>query len=162
MPKSTHKKNQKHTGDIMMHKEKAKALYEEGDVDGSIIEYRTALHEDPSDAVTKKALADMLSDEDRLSEAIAEYRALIEIDASDPCSHFGLCDACHKKGMIDEALVEINESIRLRPGWPFYHNRSGICSRRKIRHRRGHKRVRGSDQDKARLYGRHRAPEPAS
>jgi tetratricopeptide (TPR) repeat protein len=28
--------------------------------------------------------------------------------------------------MIDEALAEIKESIRLRPGWPFYHNKMGI------------------------------------
>ena len=78
-----------------------------------------------TDKTSIKAKAEGLLDEGRLDEAIAEYRALIELDVDDPCSHFGLCDSYNQKGMLDEALYEIDEAIRLRPGWPLYHNKKG-------------------------------------
>ena len=77
------------------------------------------------DKTSIKENAEALLDEGRLEEAIDEYRMLIGLDANDPCSHFGLCDTYHRKGMLDEALYELDESIRLRPGWPFYHNKKG-------------------------------------
>ncbi len=70
-----------------------------------------------------KENAEALLGEGRLDEAMLEYKALIALDPSDPCSHFGLCDTYHQKGMLKEALEKIDDSIGLRPGWPFYNNK---------------------------------------
>jgi tetratricopeptide (TPR) repeat protein len=76
-------------------------------------------------AKEKKALADALFDEGRLDEAIAEYKALIAMTPDDACAHFGLGDAYHGKRIYGLALAEIREALRLKPEWPFYHNKMG-------------------------------------
>jgi len=43
----------------------------------------------------------------------------------DACAHFGLSDVYHRKGMYDMALAEINEAMKLKPRWPFYHKKMG-------------------------------------
>ena len=43
----------------------------------------------------------------------------------DACAHFGLSDAYHLNGDLDMALVEIDEAMRLKPDWPFYHGKKG-------------------------------------
>jgi tetratricopeptide (TPR) repeat protein len=43
----------------------------------------------------------------------------------DACAHFGLSDAYHLNGDLDLALVEIDEAMRLKPDWPYYHGKKG-------------------------------------
>jgi tetratricopeptide (TPR) repeat protein len=43
----------------------------------------------------------------------------------DACAHFGLSDAYHLKGELDLALIEIDEAMRLKPDWPYYHSKKG-------------------------------------
>jgi tetratricopeptide (TPR) repeat protein len=43
----------------------------------------------------------------------------------DACAHFGLSDAYHLHGDLDLALIEISDAMRLKPDWPYYHNKKG-------------------------------------
>ena len=54
-----------------------------------------------------------------------EYKGLIVMTPNGPCAHFGLSDAYRLKGDLDLALMEIEEAMRLKPDWPYYHNKMG-------------------------------------
>ena len=94
-----------------------KALYEKGDVDGAMVEYRAALGINPNHFNAHNYLGTALYKKGDLDGGIAEFRAalLIKPNPNAASSHLALGAALELKGQLDEALDEYRSAMTLDP-----------------------------------------------
>jgi tetratricopeptide (TPR) repeat protein len=90
-------------------------LFEKGDFDGAIAEYRRALEFKPDEAIFHNNLANALSRKGDLDGAILEYRRAIELKADFAGAHSDLGDALRRKGDMDGAESEFRRAVELQP-----------------------------------------------
>ncbi len=108
-------------------------LYEEGDLDGTIAAYGTALRLNPDDATTHNNLAFVLMTKGvalqvkrDLDGAIAAYRTALRLKLDEPAYylalHLALGNALQAKGDLDGAIAELRTALRLKPDDAVPHN----------------------------------------
>src|SRR5579859_5038205 len=97
------------------HFDRGFALYEKGDHDGAIAEYREAIRLRPDYAEAHYNLGIALSGKGDLDGAIGEYRQAIRLKPEDATAHYNLGTALWGKGDRDGAIGEYRQAIRLKP-----------------------------------------------
>jgi serine/threonine protein kinase len=100
---------------LFTHFYRGKALYEKGEREEAIKEFREALRLDPKDALAHTSLGVALYDKGQLDEAIKEYREAIRLDPKLAQAHGALGQALLAQGHYDEALVATRRCLELLP-----------------------------------------------
>jgi Flp pilus assembly protein TadD len=77
----------------------------------------TALQIQPKDPSTLKTLAALQFRQGKLPEAIGSFRESLA-QRNDPEVHFALAGALLATRQTSEAITHLEESLRLKPGWP--------------------------------------------
>ncbi len=101
------------------------ALYDKGDLNAAIAEYKEALGLDPTYAEAHNNLGNALRTKGDLDGAIAEAREALRLDPNSAPAHYGLGLAGRAKGDLDGAITEFKEAIRLDPKSALPHNGLG-------------------------------------
>ncbi len=104
------------TGDAKAHFDRGFALYEKGDHDGAIAEYREAIRLKPDYADAHNNLGNALRDKGDLEGAIAEYREAIRLKPDYAEAHNNLGLALEAKGKKQAALAECRKASELDAG----------------------------------------------
>lgn len=102
-------------GNAVMHNNLGVALYEEGDLDGAIAEYRKGLGISSSYADLHTNLGNALSDKGQLDQAIAEYHMAIRLDSANPRIYNNLGTVLAQKGEVDEAIDAFRKAVEIEP-----------------------------------------------
>lgn len=102
-------------GNFMMHNNLGVALYDQGDYDAAIAEYRKALAIASTYADVHTNLGNAYSDKGMLDEAVAEYNKSIEANPKDPRVHNNLGAVLERQEKIDEAIEVYQTAIELDP-----------------------------------------------
>ncbi|HXQ39631.1 MAG TPA: tetratricopeptide repeat protein, partial [Candidatus Udaeobacter sp.] len=82
------------------------ALYDKGDLDGAIIEYRVAIQLNPKDPKASYDLGNALSRQGKFDQAIAAYQVAIGIDPKFSSAHRNLGMLLHKIALSAPVTVE--------------------------------------------------------
>jgi tetratricopeptide (TPR) repeat protein len=90
-------------------------MYDKGEREEAIQEYRTAIALDPKFAQAHNNLGLAMYDKGEREEAIQEYRTAIRLDPKDAKAHVNLGNALYVKGDLEEAIQEFRTAIRLDP-----------------------------------------------
>ena len=106
-------------------------LLEEGNPDGAIVEYRTALRLNPNLGEAHGGIGLALKAKGDLDGAIAEYRAALRLEPDDIVAHNNLGYALVVKGNLDEAIAELRTALRLKPDLVEAYNGIGVALRAK-------------------------------
>ena len=93
-------------------------LAEEGNINGAIAAYRTAIRLQPDDAIADSNLGVALAAKGDLEGAIAAYRTAIRLRPDYADAHYNLGIALKAKGRKVEAAREFREYVRLAPDTP--------------------------------------------
>ena len=101
-------------------------LMEEGNLEGAIAEYRTAIRLKPDDANAHNSLGGALYLKGDLDGAIVEHRTAIRAKPDHALAHNNLGFMLHKKGDLEGAIVEYRTAIRLKPDDASFHHNLGI------------------------------------
>jgi tetratricopeptide (TPR) repeat protein len=99
----------------------------QGDIDGAITQYRTAIGLDPVYADAHAHLGYLLQQKGDLDGAIAEYRTAIEIDPNHSTSRYNLAVAFQHQGDLNRATAEYRRVIRIDPANADAHAGLGIA-----------------------------------
>jgi len=117
--------------DATAHSKRGVDLYEKGDLDGAIAEFRQALRLKPDHPEVQNYLGAVLGDKGDLDGAIAEFRQALRLKPDDPEAHYNLGNALGRKGDLDGAIAEYRQALRLEPDHFGAHNNLGIALSRK-------------------------------
>ena len=102
-------------GNFMMHNNLGVALYDQGDYDAAIAEYRKALAIASSYADVHTNLGNAYSDKGMPDEAVAEYNKSIKGNPKDPRVYNNLGAVLERQEKIGEAIEAYQTSIKLDP-----------------------------------------------
>jgi tetratricopeptide (TPR) repeat protein len=91
------------------------ALYDKGDLDGAIREYREALRIQPDYAEAHNNLGNALEKKGDLDGAIREFREALRVQPDYADAHYNLGVALYDKGDLDGAIRESREALRIQP-----------------------------------------------
>lgn len=97
------------------HLDRGHELYEKGDLNGAMAEYRVALRLEPNNAIAHYYLGAALGQKNDAQGEIAEYRASLRINDKIPDVHFFLGMALRRKGDLDGAIAEFRAALSIRP-----------------------------------------------
>lgn len=98
------------------HVERGRKLYAQGDLDGSIREYRAAVRLDPGVAAAHYLLGLALGYKDDTEGEISEYRAALRINPNIADAHLWLGEALdRKKDDLDGAISEYRAALSIYP-----------------------------------------------
>jgi len=91
------------------------ALYDHGDWDGAIREYRNALLNKSDDAETRNKLGKALQAKQDWDGAIDEYREAVRLEPGNAEAHDSLGSALYAKENLEGAVAEYGTALRVRP-----------------------------------------------
>lgn len=91
------------------------ALFELGQTEAAISQFRTAVQIRPGDVDAHCNLGYALCHEGRTREGVSEYRQALRINPDDSDVHSKLGDALLQEGQISEAIAECSEAVKIRP-----------------------------------------------
>jgi tetratricopeptide (TPR) repeat protein len=94
------------------------ALYDKGELDKAIVEFRTAIRQKPNYPVAHMELGNALDDKGDHDGAIVEYRTAISQQSNFATAHFNLGLALKAKGDLDGAIAEFRTAITQQPNYP--------------------------------------------
>ena len=109
----------------------ADKLYQYGDVEGAIEEFKRALAVDPNDVNVHNSLGVCYGVQDKLDEAIGAFETAIRLDPEDVMATFNLGLAQAKQGNPEKALELFLEAHRLDEDNPDVAYQIGMCCREK-------------------------------
>lgn len=107
------------------HFREAAANERDGDPEGAISEYRSAIKDYPDYADAHYNLGRLLIDKQGYSEAIKELKEAIRLKPNDADAHNNLGLALKRNGDVDAAAAQYREAIRLNPKLATAHNNLG-------------------------------------
>jgi Flp pilus assembly protein TadD len=106
------------------------ALFDEGDLDGAIAEYREAIRLQPDHAHAHCSLAGVLAAKGDVDGAIAECREAIRLAPDFAGAHNNLGGALLGTGDVDGAIAAFRQALRLKPDYAEAHNNLGVALER--------------------------------
>ncbi len=106
-------------------------LMEEGNLEGAIAEYRTAIRLKPDDDVAHVYLGSTLYMQGDLNSAIAEHRTALRVKPDDALAHNNLGFMLYEQGDLDSAIAEYRTAIRLKPDDASFHHNLGFALKTK-------------------------------
>ncbi|MFZ0828552.1 MAG: tetratricopeptide repeat protein [Verrucomicrobiia bacterium] len=100
-----------------------KHLYDSGQFEEAMGQYRRAIQIDPNEAMAHCNYATTLWLCGRFDEAATEFQAAIRIKPDYYLAHANYCDLLLKRGKLDEAGMEVRQLLRIAPDDPvsLYH-----------------------------------------
>ncbi|MBI4518622.1 MAG: tetratricopeptide repeat protein [Deltaproteobacteria bacterium] len=102
-------------------------LYEEGNWDGALAEFREALRLQPRSAAAHGGLGNALQSKGALTDAIREYRRALALNPDSVLAHNNLGSALLAKGDAEGAARQMREVIRRKPNFAPAHVNLGIA-----------------------------------
>jgi tetratricopeptide (TPR) repeat protein len=110
------------SGNYIMHNNLGGLLFNKGNLDAAIQEYREALRINPNYIDARRNLGLALFDKGNLDAAIQEYRKVLQVNPNNTDTHYNLGRALYKKGDLDAAIREFQEVLRINPNDSFAQN----------------------------------------
>ena len=101
--------------DARPHIERARALLETGNVEGSLAAARQAISADPQFAEARVAMARVLSKAGRLSDAAEELRRALQLDPLHADTHLEMGYCAAARGDLGEAMAAWGRYLRMLP-----------------------------------------------
>jgi tetratricopeptide (TPR) repeat protein len=104
-----------HPRNVVARTNLACALYDTGEVDAAIREYRWAVNTDPKFAMIHYNLGTALHAKGQFEEAITEFQQAIALEPKDAQAHYNLGVALDDSGDLPGAIAAYREATRLDP-----------------------------------------------
>ena len=101
------------------------ALFDRGDIDGAIQNYRESMRIKPSYSKVYINLGVAFAEHKDTKSALVYYTKAIQIDPNNADAHTSLGSLLEGIGRTDEALMHFNEAIRINPNSSEAHNNLG-------------------------------------
>jgi tetratricopeptide (TPR) repeat protein len=102
-------------------------LLEQGDVDGAMSQFRTALELEPGLAENYANIGNALSQKGQVDAAIEQYEKALALDPSLAEVRFNLANAFGQIGRIPDAVAEYREALKLKPAYAEAHSNLGFA-----------------------------------
>ncbi len=100
-------------------------LYNQGNVDGAIHQWREAIHQAPSHAEAHYRIGIALQERGELAQAMTALREAARLSPDDATIHIHLARACETAGHIQDALSAYRTALQLVPASAHVHHRLG-------------------------------------
>jgi Flp pilus assembly protein TadD len=107
------------------HLERGQILYDRGEVDEAVIQWREAVRLAPNVAKAHHLLGLALQDRGDLRAAIAAFQQALRLNPDNATAYVHLALALEAKGDAKEALAAYQRALQLVPTSPYVHNRLG-------------------------------------
>lgn len=104
----------------------ANALFQLGETDGAIDEYRTALRFHPTAAQAHAELGTALMAKQEWRNAVSELQEAIKLDPSLTQAHYSLGTIQYTRGNVQSAIQAYQEALRRKPDFAEAHYRLGL------------------------------------
>lgn len=96
-------------------KSKAAILFQLGDYEQALEEFKKMSEEYPQDSLPKRYIGMTLTLLGRLDEAVTALQEAVQLDPQNPANHYFLARTYHEQGAREKAEQELNEVLRLDP-----------------------------------------------
>ena len=100
-------------------------LYNQGNVDGAIRQWRQAIHQAPGHAEAHYRIGVALQERGELPQAITALREAARLNADEATIHIHLARACEAAGHTQDALAAYRKALQLVPTSAHVHHRLG-------------------------------------
>ena len=100
-------------------------LYNQGDLDGAIRQWRKAIHQAPTHAEAHYRIGVALQERGELAQAITAFREAARLNPADATIHIHLARACEAAGSTQDALAAYRKALQLVPTSAHVHHRVG-------------------------------------
>ncbi len=100
-------------------------LYNQGNLDGAIRQWREAIHQAPSHAEAHYRIGVALQERGELAQAITAFREAARLNPDDATTHIHLAWACEAEGNTQDALAAYRKALQLVPTSAHVHHRVG-------------------------------------
>jgi protein O-mannosyl-transferase len=107
----------KNPGSWMAHNNLGLELFNAGDAEGAIREYRASLQIKSDHVEAYNNLGFALASQGKVAEAIAEYEAALRIDPDSAAVHDNLGNALASQGRFAEAIAQYRAALRIKPDY---------------------------------------------
>ena len=106
------------------------AQLKQGHVQDALTEFRSAVAENPRDAVSHDYIGIILGESGQLDQALAEFEQAARLQPALPDPHFHLGLAYERTGRTGQAIAEYHEALRLDPAMlEARYGLSAICAK---------------------------------
>ncbi len=100
-------------------------LYNQGNLDGAIRQWRKAIHQAPTHAEAHYRIGVALQERGELAQAITAFREAARLNPADATIHIHLARACEAAGSTQDALAAYRKALQLVPTSAHVHHRVG-------------------------------------
>ncbi|MGA3179368.1 MAG: tetratricopeptide repeat protein [Verrucomicrobiota bacterium] len=107
------------------------ALYQKGEMDQAVEQYREALEIKPDFVMARSNLGVACEQKGDTDEAIAQYRKALEIQPDNAEIRANLGNALSEKGQFNEAVEQYHKALEINPAYEDAHFNQGIALFRK-------------------------------
>jgi tetratricopeptide (TPR) repeat protein len=111
---------------VVAHNGMGQVLYQRGDLDGAIAQYRKALEIRPAYKDAHFNLGIALSEKGDLDEAIAQYGKALEVTPDDASAHNSLGACYEKEGRLEDAIAQYKQAVEIKPDYWDAHFNMGV------------------------------------
>ena len=133
--KSAKSRDKPPTGTSEKHIELARKLASEGDLEGAIAEYRTALQIDPQDSTAYTELGGALDELGERPAALVAYREVVRLNPESAEAHYNLGIALERDSAdLDGGMAEYRKAIALDPEFSDAHYNLGLVLEKRARY----------------------------
>lgn len=107
----------KNPGSWMAHNNLGLELFNAGNVEGAMREYRASLQIKPDHVEAYNNLGFALAGRGRFTEAAVQYQTALRIDPDSAAVHQNLGNALASQGRFEEAIAEYRAALRIKPDY---------------------------------------------